>query len=151
MVHTLIVLLVTVNVTESCSDTHRSTIKEIHYPPINAVNNTQNNCSWEITVPKNEIVFLTFIELQFNPAKHCDHSFLEVFDGFGINSVNQGKRMCGNSGIKEMKSTGNKITLRYTSTSLNGTDRFKIGYSVSGKYHVKELGWDSHLAVKLWH
>ena len=129
-----IYLLVTVNITESCPDTYNSTIQELHYPPANAENNTQNNCSWKITVPKDRTIDLTFIELQFASARQCDQSFLEVFDGFGLGSTRLGDKICGLSTTKEIESQGNEVTLMYTSTSPNGTDKFKIGYDVSGSY-----------------
>ena len=130
------------NITGSCSNTYNSTIQEIHYPSANAENNTQNNCSWKITVPKDRTVDLTFIELQFDSARQCDYSFLEVFDGFGLGSIRLGDKICRKSVIEEMESPGNEITLRYTSTSLNGSDRFTIGYDVSGNYTIAALLWE---------
>ena len=127
--------LVNVDIIESCSDTYNSTIQEIHYPPADAENKTQNNCSWKIKVPKDRTVDLKFIELQFDSAGQCDHSFLEVFDGVGQGSVRLGDKICDPDVIKEMESPGNEVTLMYTSTSLNGTDKFKIGYDVSGSYN----------------
>ena len=130
------------NITESCPDTYNSTIQELHYPPANAENNTQNNCSWKITVPKDRTVDLTFIELQLSSSRNCDHSFLEVFDGFGLGSIRLGDKICSQSVIEEMESPGNEITLRYTSTSSNGTDGFKIGYDASGNYAIAVLVWE---------
>ena len=140
-----IYLLVTVNITESCPDTYNSTIQELHYPPANAENNTQNNCSWKITVPKDRTVDLKFIDLQFDSGRQCDHSFLEVFDGFGLGSLGLGDKICRQSVIEEMESPGNEITLRYTSTSLNGSDRFTIGYGVSGNYIIAALVWERNI------
>ena len=126
--------LVTVNVTESCANTYDSTIQQIHYPPANAENDTLNNCSWRIAVPEDRAVVLSFIELQFSSPRHCDNSFLEVFDGFGIDSDRISDKICGLSAIEEIESSGNELILRFTSTSLNGTDTFKVGYDVSGSY-----------------
>ena len=126
--------LVTVNVTESCANTYNSTIQQIDYPPGNAENDTLNNCSWRIAVPEDRTVILNFIVLQLNSSRNCDHSFLEVFDGFGIDSDRISNKICGLSVIEEIESSGNELTLRFTSTSLNGTDTFKVGYDVSGSY-----------------
>ena len=77
---------------------------------------------------------MSFIELQFSSPRHCDNSFLEVFDGFGIDSDRISDKICGLSAIEEIESSGNELILRFTSTSLNGTDTFKVGYDVSGSY-----------------
>ena len=77
---------------------------------------------------------MSFIELQFSSPRHCDNSFLEVFDGFGIDSDRISDKICGLSVIEEIESSGNELTLRFTSTSLNGTDKFKVGYDASGNF-----------------
>ena len=77
---------------------------------------------------------MNLIELQFNSSRHCDHSFLEIFDGFGLDSDRISDKICGLSVVDEIESSGNELTLTFTSTSLNGTDRFKVGYDVSGSY-----------------
>ena len=86
-------------------------------------------------MPKDRTVDLTFIELQFASARQCVQSFLEVFDGFGLGSIRLGDKICGFASTKEMESQGNEVTLMYTSISPNGTDKFKIGYDVSGSYN----------------
>ena len=85
-------------------------------------------------VPEDRTVVLNFIELQLSSSRNCDHSFLEVFDGLSIDSDRISNKLCGLSVVDEIESSGNELTLTFTSLSLNGTDRFKVGYDVSGSY-----------------
>ena len=83
-------------------------------------------------MPKDRVVTLTFDELHIDSSRNCEQSSLQVFDGPDTFSATLGEKMCGILTTEKMESTGSEIFMTYTSSSLNFTDQFVIGYNVSG-------------------
>ncbi|PAA79380.1 hypothetical protein BOX15_Mlig017005g4, partial [Macrostomum lignano] len=83
-------------------------------------------CIWKIEVPNGYSVALKFFSFELETHTQCVYDFVEVLEGWSQDGVSLGK-FCGETVPKPVKSTGNRMTVRFKSdNSVN-----KIGFAAT--------------------
>uniref|UniRef100_A0A915K200 CUB domain-containing protein n=1 Tax=Romanomermis culicivorax TaxID=13658 RepID=A0A915K200_ROMCU len=75
-----------------------------------------SDCMWVITVPENYQVAIKFTMFQLEQHENCIYDYVEFRDGDRADSPVLG-RFCGYSLPPEIKSTSNKIRVKFASDS----------------------------------
>lgn len=87
-------------------------------------------CLYEILAPLAKAIYLQFDDFDIEDTSYpdCDFDFLEIFDGFDVNSTKVGK-YCGATIPPAAISSMNAMVLRFETDSSISTKGFKASYS----------------------
>ncbi|GFR09911.1 bone morphogenetic protein 1 homolog, partial [Trichonephila clavata] len=75
---------------------------------------SNKECTWRITVPENHQVALKFQSFEIENHDNCVYDYLEIRDGHESTSPLLG-RFCGYKNPDDIRSTGNKMTVKFVS------------------------------------
>ena len=119
-----------ISVTGRCDRTYDTENKLLFYPGLST--NTSLGCSWEIIVPIDKTIKLTFINFNVEASGNCTESYLQIMDGNRKNETDIGEKLCGVVSPDEYESSRRSLILIFTSVNEINTRQFTIGYNIAG-------------------
>ncbi|XP_065072088.1 uncharacterized protein LOC135696579 [Rhopilema esculentum] len=131
---------------EGCGGTIRGTYGEITSPGFPGKYPHKKTCIWKIEVPDDKAVSFKFSLFDVEPHVFCKYDYLELRDGWNERSPQLG-RYCTTRPPYGLKSTQNKVKIKFVTDETTAKTGFKLTWQAADKKHTKiasprcPVGW----------
>nr|VZI04989.1 unnamed protein product [Spirometra erinaceieuropaei] len=109
--------------------------------PSNYLPNKQ--CIWKIEVSAGFAVVLSFVTFGLEEQSDCSYNHLEIFDGPSEDSPIL-RKLCGLDIPATIRSTSNRVTVRFTTDSVLGSQRFAASFEKVSPEQIGLCGTTNH-------